>query len=278
MIHKLLTFVFLTILGASVAHADETLDRIKSAGKITVATEAAFKPFEYVDDGEIVGFGADLLAEVVKDLDVEVEQLDLPFQGILAGLAAGQYDLVATSVAINPERAKSYAFSRPFAAISNVIVVPVGETKITSIEALNDRVVGTQLGSSTEAVARQIDEELKAADGAGFSDLRLFQTFPDTAFALRSGQVDAIIISSVSAGEFMAASPDSFKVVAEYGDPVYISWVTRLDSLDLLASVDATISRLAESGELYAMQEKWVGIRSDSPAEGYLPEGAAQTK
>ena len=278
MIHKLLTFVFLTILGASVAHADETLDRIKSAGKITVATEAAFKPFEYVDDGEIVGFGSDLLAEVVKDLDVEVEQLDLPFQGILAGLAAGQYDLVATSVAINPERAKSYAFSRPFAAISNVIVVPVGETKITSIEALNDRVVGTQLGSSTEAVARQIDEELKAADGAGFSDLRLFQTFPDTAFALRSGQVDAIIISSVSAGEFMAASPDSFKVVAEYGDPVYISWVTRLDSLDLLASVDATISRLAESGELYAMQEKWVGIRSDSPAEGYLPEGAAQTK
>lgn len=278
MIHKLLTFVFLTILGASVAHADETLDRIKSNGKITVATEAAFKPFEYVDNGEIVGFGSDLLAEVVKDLDVEVEQLDLPFQGILAGLAAGQYDLVATSVAINPERAKSYAFSRPFAAISNVIVVPVGESKITSIEELNDSVVGTQLGSSTEAVARQIDEELKAAGGAGFSDLRLFQTFPDTAFALRSGQIDAIVISSVSAGEFMAASPDSFKVVAEYGDPVYISWVTRLDSRDLLASVDATISRLAESGELYAMQEKWVGIRSDSPADGYLPEGAAQTK
>ncbi|MCT8973885.1 transporter substrate-binding domain-containing protein [Microbaculum marinisediminis] len=278
MIHKLLTFVFLTILGASVAHADETLDRIKSNGKITVATEAAFKPFEYVDNGEIVGFGSDLLAEVVKDLDVEVEQLDLPFQGILAGLAAGQYDLVATSVAINPERAKSYAFSRPFAAISNVIVVPAGESEITAIEALNGRVVGTQLGSSTEAVARQIDEELKAAGGDGFSDLRLFQTFPDTAFALRSGQIDAIVISSVSAGEFMAASPDSFKVVAEYGDPVYISWVTRLDSRDLLASVDATISRLAESGELYAMQEKWVGIRSDSPADGYLPEGAAQTK
>lgn len=278
MIHKLLTFVFLTILGASVAHADETLDRIKSNGKITVATEAAFKPFEYVDNGEIVGFGSDLLAEVVKDLDVEVEQLDLPFQGILAGLAAGQYDLVATSVAINPERAKSYAFSRPFAAISNVIVVPAGESEITAIEALNGRVVGTQLGSSTEAVARQIDEELKAAGGDGFSDLRLFQTFPDTAFALRSGQIDAIVISSVSAGEFMAASPDSFKVVAEYGDPVYISWVTRLDSPDLLASVDATISRLAESGELYALQEKWVGIRSDSPADGYLPEGAAQTK
>ena len=150
-----------------------------------MATEAAFKPFEYVDNGKIVGFGSDLLAEVAKDLGVEVEQLDLPFQGILAGLAAGQYDLVATSVAINPERVKTYAFSRPFAAISNVIVVPVGDTKVTSIGDLNGIVVGTQLGSSTEAVARQINDELKAGGGAGFSDLRLFQTFPDTAFVGR---------------------------------------------------------------------------------------------
>lgn len=278
MIRKLVTFAFLTILGVSAASADPTLDRIKAAGKITVATEAAFKPFEYVDNGKIVGFGSDLLAEVAKDLGVEVEQLDLPFQGILAGLAAGQYDLVATSVAINPERVKTYAFSRPFAAISNVIVVPVGDTKVTSIGDLNGIVVGTQLGSSTEAVARQINDELKAGGGAGFSDLRLFQTFPDTAFALRSGQVDAIVIGSTTAGEFMSASPDTFKVVAEYGDPVYLSWVTRLDSPDLLASVNATIDRLAVSGELYAMQEKWVGIRSDSPADGYLPEGAAQKK
>lgn len=276
MLRLLLSFALLASLGAGSAYADETMEKIKSSGSITVATEAAFKPFEYVEDGKIVGFGADLLQEVVKDLGVEVEQLDLPFQGILAGLAAGQYDLVATSVAINPERVKTYAFSRPFATITNVVVVPADNDGVKAVSDLNGLLVGSQLGSSTEAIARQIDEELKSAGGSGFSDLRLYQTFPDTAFALRSGQVDAIIIGSTTAGEFMAASPDTFKVAAEYGDPVYLSWVVRPDSKELLKSLDATITRLADSGELYALQEKWVGIRSESPASGYLPQGAVQ--
>jgi len=213
-----------TVLSANSAMAETMLEKIQSAGKIVVATEAAFKPIEYVEDGKIVGFGSDLLVEVVKDLGVEVEQLDVPFQGILTGLAAGQYDLIATSVAINPERAQSYAFSRPLFTIENVIVVAVDNDSITDVADLNGLLVGTQLGSSTEAVARNINDDLKAAGGSGYEDLRLYQTFPDTAFALRSGQVDALVIGSLSAGEFMAASPDTFRVAMSYGDPVYISW------------------------------------------------------
>jgi len=138
--------------------------------------------------------------------------------------------------------------------------------------------VGSQLGSSTEAVAREIDTELKADGGSGFSDLRLYQTFPDTAFALRSGQVDAIVIGNTSAGEFMQAAPGVFRVAMEYGDPVYLSWVVRPEATELLAALNATITRLHESGKLYEMQEKWVGIVTESPAEGYLPQGAIQAR
>lgn len=265
-----------SMLLSSGAHAQDTLERVKEEGQITVATEAAFKPFEYVEDGEIIGFGSQLLAEFAEDIGVEVEQLDLPFQGILAGLAAGQYDLVATSVAPNADRAQAYAFSRPFATIENVIVVPVDDDSITELSDLNGLLVGSQLGSSTEAVARQMDEALKENGGEGFSDLRLLQTFPDTAFALRSGQVDAIVIGSVSAGEFMNASPDVFKIAFNYGDPVYLSWVTRPEDKSLLEAVNATITRLADSGELYEMQRNWVGVESESPETGYLPEGAIQ--
>lgn len=268
-----------SLVAVSPAGADETLERIRAENKVTVATEAAFKPFEYVEDGKIVGFGSDLLAEVVKDLGVdEVERLDLPFQGILAGLAARQYDIVATSVAPNPDRVKSYAFTRPFATIANVIVVPVDDERVTSVEDLNGLLVGSQLGSSTEAVARTLNEELKANGGSGFQDLRLYQTFPDTAFSLRSGQVDAIVIGSTTAGEFMASAPDTFKVAASYGDPVYLCWVVRPDSPDLLKSINATIARLADSGKLTEMQKKWVGIEMDVPSDGYLPDGAIQNQ
>ena len=264
------------VLCANSVHAEGNLDAIRSAGKIVVATEAAFKPIEYVEDGKIIGLGSDLLVEVVKDLGVDVEQLDVPFQGILTGLAAGQYDLVATSVAINPERAKTFAFSRPIFSITNVLVVATNNEKVNATSDLNGLIVGTQLGSSTEATAREIDKSLQAAGDSGFDDLRLYQTFPDTAFALRSGQVDALIIGSLSAGEFMAASPDTFRVASTIGDPVNISWVTRPDSLDVLAAVNATITRMADSGELAVLQKKWIGLATPSPSDDYLPEGAIQ--
>ncbi|WP_375596203.1 transporter substrate-binding domain-containing protein [Algihabitans albus] len=273
---KLLALAICGAVLAAPAAADETLERIKANGTMTVATEAAFKPFEYVENGEIIGFGSDLLAEFAQDLGVEVEQLDLPFQGILAGLAAGQYDLVATSVAPNAERAQSYAFSRPFATIENVVVTLADNETVTELTDLNGLLVGSQLGSSTEAVARQMDEELQADGGSGFDDLRLYQTFPDTAFALRSGQIDAIVIGTTTAGEFMNASPDTFRVALSYGDPVYLTWVVRPEDTGLLAALNGTITRLAESGQLYEMQEKWVGVVTESPEDGYLPEGAVQ--
>ncbi|WP_434730413.1 transporter substrate-binding domain-containing protein [Rhizobium binae] len=273
----LITLAFSALISGA-AHASDTLAKIKAAGKITVATEAAFKPFEYVEDGKIIGFGSELLAEFAKDLGVEVEQLDLPFQGILSGLAAKQYDMVATSVTPNAERAKAYAFSRPFAAIDNNVVVLADNETIKQLSDLNGVLVGTQLGSSTDAVARQMNDELKAAGGEGFSDLRLFQSYPDTAFNLSSGQVDAIVVPNISAAEFMKTTPDAFKVMFSYGKPAYLSWVTRPEDKTLLEALNATITRLVKSGRIAEMQKKWVGLESDTPEDGYLPDNAVQLK
>jgi polar amino acid transport system substrate-binding protein len=275
---RILLSLAVSVILASVAHADDTLARVKASGKITVATEAAFKPFEYVEDGKIVGFGSELLAEFAKDLGVKVEQLDLPFQGILAGLAARQYDLVATSVTPNAQRAKTYAFSRPFASIDNNVVVLAGTDKVKQLSDLNGLLLGSQLGSSTDAVARQMNEELKSKGGAGFGDLRLFQTYPDTAFNLRSGQVDAIVVPSITAAEFMKASPDTFKIAVTYGKPAYLSWVTRPEDKTLLEAVNGTITRLIKSGKLAEMQKKWVGLESETPETGYLPDDAIQLR
>ena len=78
-----------------------------------VATEAAFEPFEFVLDGKIVGYNMDILAAVIEALGVPMEQLNLPYQGILPGLLAKKFDLVATSNGINEERIKKYAYTRP---------------------------------------------------------------------------------------------------------------------------------------------------------------------
>ena len=84
---------------ATHAQAAGLLDEVKSKKQIVVGTEAQFAPFEFVQDGKIVGYGPDLMNLILADLPgVKVKQLDLPFQGILPGLAAKRFDFVITSV------------------------------------------------------------------------------------------------------------------------------------------------------------------------------------
>ena len=78
----------LTACGSSKNAGPLTLDQIKKNGKLTVATEAAYEPFEYMDGDKIIGYNADLFAKICDDLGVELDYIDLPFQGILAGLEA----------------------------------------------------------------------------------------------------------------------------------------------------------------------------------------------
>ena len=61
-----------------------TLDAIKAKGKLSVATEAAYEPFEYMEGDEIVGYNADLFHKIADDLGVELDYQDLPFQGIFS--------------------------------------------------------------------------------------------------------------------------------------------------------------------------------------------------
>jgi polar amino acid transport system substrate-binding protein len=113
---KNLTFALATLLASSLAHADDLLQRVQQRKQITIATEARFAPFESVENGKIVGYGADLMTYVLKDLpEVKVKQLDLPFQGILPGLDTGKFDFVVTSVTVNKARFEQFAFTVPIA-------------------------------------------------------------------------------------------------------------------------------------------------------------------
>lgn len=109
-------------MGISAAQAD-LLQDIKDKGEIVIATEARYAPFEMLENGKIVGYGKDILDEILKDLPgVKLKQLDLPFQGILAGLNSKRYDFVATSLMITQRRMDHYAFTNPIADASVAIL------------------------------------------------------------------------------------------------------------------------------------------------------------
>ena len=145
-------------LAAPAAQAEALIEKIKKRGKLVVATETAYPPWEFIKDGKIVGYGKDILDYLVADLGVELEQLDLPFQGILPGLLAGKFDFVATSIGFSPERAQKYALTMPLAVSRPAVLKRKDDARIAKPEDLAGKIVASLRASTAEQSSRALDE------------------------------------------------------------------------------------------------------------------------
>ncbi|MFP3341852.1 transporter substrate-binding domain-containing protein [Halomonas sp. SIMBA_159] len=258
---------------ATTAHSD-LLDDIRTDATFTVGTEARFAPFEYIEDGEIVGYSADIMEHVMSELEgVELIRMDLPWQGILPGLERERFDYVITSVTATPERMERYHLSTPIADATMAILKRAGEEDINSPEDIAGKVAAAQAGSAQlealEALAAKLEEA-----GTPVANIRTY-TGVDEAYAeLGTGRVDVVINSLPNLLEAERTRPDVFEVVGTFGDPVYFSWAGRNDeeSASLNAFMDEQIQRLNEDGTLNELQEKWFGGPMDLPLELPAPE------
>ncbi|WP_211237015.1 transporter substrate-binding domain-containing protein [Aneurinibacillus terranovensis] len=249
-----------------------TLEEIKSRGKVVVGTEAAFEPFEFIQDGKIVGYGSDILAVVVKDLGVKLEQLDLPFQGILPGLDAKKFDFVATSVSITPERAQKYAFTVPIGDGTLAIMKRKGDNSIKKPEDIIGKVVGTQLGSGQLKGLKKFNNDLKASKGQGAKQIKEYVAYPEAYQELANGRIDAVVNTKANLSTILKKNPDTFELVGTFGEPMWLSWVVRKGDDQLLEFLNKEILKLRDSGKLQEMQMKWFGFKMDIPDSGYLPK------
>ncbi|OBA00415.1 transporter substrate-binding domain-containing protein [Halomonas sp. G11] len=261
--------LLLSVSFASTAHSD-LLDDIRSEGTFTVGTEARFAPFEYIEDGEIVGYSADVMEHIMPELgeDVELIRMDLPWQGILPGLERERFDYVVTSVTATPERMERYHLSAPIADATMAIMKRAGEDDISSPEDIAGKVAAAQSGSAQLDALEALAAELEEA-GTPVEDIRTY-TGVDEAYAeLGTGRVDVVINSLPNLLEAERTRPEVFEVVGTFGDPVYFSWAGRdnEESASLNAFMDEQIQRLNEDGTLAELQEKWFGSPMDLPDE-----------
>ena len=259
---------------AIAASAETTFEKIKQTGQVTVGTEAAFPPFEFVEDGKIVGYGKDILDIIIADLGVELNQLDLPWQGILPGVLAGKFDFVATSVTIKPDRAKQYAFTVPIAEGTTWIMKRKGDTSVMTVDDMVGKVVGTQLASGNEAATRAFEEGMKARGLDGYGELKLFTSYPEVTLALANGTLDVAVQNLPNLAVIIKNQPDMFELVGPITDTSYLAWVTRPEDTDLRDYLSEQILKIRDSGKIDELQDKWFGFKMEIPSDGYLPEGA----
>lgn len=268
---KNLSLALATVFVSSLAQAGDLLQRITQEKQITVATEARFAPFESVENGKIVGYGADLMNYVLADLPgVKVKQLDLPFQGILPGLDTGKFDFVVTSVTVNKARFEQFAFTVPIAESTVALLKRGNDDSINSLSDLNGKVIGSQSGSGQLQILQAYDQKLKDAGQPGLKAIRQYVSFDEAYADLALGRLDGVAQSLSNLGPLIKSRPGMFTTLDEMlGPKTYYGWVGRkdADSASLVKLFSDGIARANRDGTMKTLQEKWFGFTMDVPAD-----------
>ncbi|GAA2855251.1 polar amino acid transport system substrate-binding protein [Aminobacter niigataensis] len=257
-------------LAAVPAHAGEQdlLASIETRGEFVVGTEARYAPFEFVENGEIVGYSADVIARVMEVFpDVKLNRMDLPFQGILPGLQAKKFDYVVTSIVADKARYEKFALSAPIADATVALIKRKSDTSLNVSEDIAGKIVGTQAGSVPLGDINAFAEQLKA-QGIPVKEVKTYVGFEEAYADLMVGRIDAVANTLPALFMLKQKRPDDFEVVQPaFGPSRYITWAARRDedSATLIRKIDERLQELNKSGVLAELQKKWIGSSVDLP-------------
>ena len=153
-------------------------------GTLLVGTDTPFPPFEIGQPPDISGYDIEVMNAIAEDLGVEVTYQDTSFDTIFRDVAQGKFDTSAAASTITPERQQTVNFTDPYYEAEQALVI-LPDSDIASLDDLGGVIVGAQDATTGEAYAN---------DETDASEVRGFPEGPDAVNALRSGQVDAVII------------------------------------------------------------------------------------
>ncbi|MGV3150375.1 ABC transporter substrate-binding protein [Rothia nasimurium] len=220
-----------------------------SEGKLTVCTNPPYAPFEYEENGKIVGLDADIAAAIASDLGVEAEMFTTSFEGIQSGVALSskQCDIALSGITITDERKTVMNFTDSYVDDNLAILVPAG-SDIKSDADLSGRNIGVQQATSGEKYAQDA-----GANTVQYEDNGLLLQ------ALQTGQVDAIV-GNITVLSEMLTSDSSLSVVQEIETGEQIAGAVATENTALLDSANATLKKMEEDGRLADLREKYLGV------------------
>lgn len=165
------------------------LEQIKESGKLVMGTSGGYAPYDFhkMIDGKdtLTGFDIMFAQELAKDLGVELELVDMDFDGLLGALQANKIDVILACMTPNPERKKSVDFSDLYYVDSNVVIVKKGnEDSIKSDDDLKTLKIGVQRGTTQESFVK---------DNLNCTNVTSLPKVPDLILELQNGRIDAII-------------------------------------------------------------------------------------
>ncbi len=218
---------------------------------VTVAVENAYPPFNFIDEetGEAKGWDYDAVREICKRINCVPEFKEAAWDGIFEAMAAGEYDVLADGVTYTEERDQVVDFSIPYVTIGQVLLVRAncGKEDVDAFKADEGKLVGTQIGTTNEIVAKEHFPEDR---------IKSFETFDAAILALLAGDIDGVVIDNVSALGFMDANPGQLKILGQLTSDEQLAFVFPPGS-DLIEPWNAALESMKKDGTLDQLNKKW---------------------
>ena len=244
---KLLAFVCVFTILMSVLTAcggsGKTLQDIQNAGTLVIATSPDFPPFEYLEDGEVVGIEIDILNLVAEKMGVTltVEQMD--FDSVVPGVQAGKFDVGVSGITATENRKKNVDFSNTYFMASQAIVV-APDSDITGKADLEGKKISVQTGTTAEDYCMSSGYEVLA-----------FTANNDAAAALTTGKVDAWVVDNAVA--VVLAAENGLVVLDEAMTAEPYAFAFPKDSASLVDAFNAILDEMLKDGTVEAIFEKY---------------------
>jgi ABC-type amino acid transport substrate-binding protein len=220
--------------------------------QITVASDISYPPMEFTKNGKPVGFDIDLMNEIAKRANLQVEYQNVTFDGIIPGLGNNLYDAGLSSFTITKAREQKVDFSDPYFNADQSLMVQ-SDSPIKSVDDIADGTVGVQLGTTGEVKTKEFKQEGKIT-----GEVRTFDTITDAFAALENGQLEAVIndfpVSAYKANQ----SDGTLQVVQTFPTGEKYGIAFPKDS-DLLGPVNKALEDIKKDGTYAELYEKWLG-------------------
>jgi len=219
--------------------------------EVTVATDATWPPMEMMDaNKQIVGFDIDFMNAVAKEAGFKVVYKNTAWDGIFAGVEAGQYDAVLSSVTITDERKAKYDFSLPYIAAGQVLIVPKTE-KAVKLADLKGKKVGAQIGTTGAIETKKVaGVELKTYDEVGLA-------FEDMA----AGRIVGVVCDEPTAIIYALQKKEyntKFKIVGKPFTKEAYGIVVKKGNKELLALINKGIVAVQKKKIDQKLKAKWL--------------------
>ena len=232
---------------------DEAEFTLIQDGKLIVGSDTAYPPFEFIEDGEVMGFDVDLVAAIAEELGLEYEFKSYNFDALIVGLQGGtEFDMIASAMTITDERAQQIDFSDPYYDSGQILAVR-NDSTVESLDQLADAKIGVQSGTTGEEYTRN-----NLPDGATVVP---FENILQAMQALQAGEVDGVVNDLPISADIVLDETRELKLVGDIMSTEQYGFAFNKDNPGLRDAVNGALAAVKADGrydDIYRRQEgRW---------------------